>query len=226
MVLTIEDVAVRLNIPVETVNRWVRQGKIPMQSDGGRYIIRTAMFERWAEEHRMQIHAPAAAKAAADEAAADLVLPAMTAGGVFYDVPARDKDHLLAEAVARIPNLDDGHRPLILEKLTEREQLASTGIGYGIALPHPRANPEVPLERPQITTCFTADPVAFDAVDRHPVSVVMVLLSNTTKEHLSLLSKLAFFLRDAGFRDRLLSAPPQDAFFELIAEMESANPNL
>lgn len=229
MALTIEEVALRLNIPVETVHRWIRQGKIPMQNSKGRYTIRKEMFARWAEEHQLKVHSQPTAPVgdvgaangnASDKRDSDLVLPAMKTGGIFYDIEGDAKEELLSSAVGLIPNLEAGHRSLILEKLIEREQMASTGIGYGIALPHPRANPDVTLARPQITTCFAARPVPFGAVDHQPVRVIMVLLSNTTKEHLSLLSKLAFILRDPGFRDQLLSAPPKETIFELVARME------
>jgi PTS system nitrogen regulatory IIA component len=235
MALTIEDVAVRLNVPVETVHRWIRQGKIPMQNNRGRYTIRKEMFARWAEEHQLKVQpqpstpvsgATAENGDAPDKCDPDRVLPAMKAGGIFYDIEGDAKEELLASAVGLIPNLEDGHRSLILEKLIEREQMASTGIGYGIALPHPRAIPDITLVRPQITTCFAARPVPFGAVDHQPVRVIMVLLSNTTKEHLSLLSKVAFILRDPGFRDQLMSVPPKETIFELVARMEpSGQPN-
>jgi PTS system nitrogen regulatory IIA component len=222
MAMTIEEVAGRLNIPVETVYRWVRQGKIPMQHSGGQYTIHQVMFEHWVEEHQLKVHSPACAMdTCSDNQPDDLVLPAIKTGGVFYNVTGDSSESLLASAVEMIPNIQDDQRPVILSKLLEREQLASTGIGYGIALPHPRTNPDLVLARPQITTCFAAQPVPFEAIDHKPVTVIMVLLSNTTKEHLSLLSRLAFFLRDAAFRDRLLAAPPPKAIFDLIAGMES-----
>ena len=223
MAMTIEEVAVRLNIPVETVYRWIRQGKIPMQHSGGQYTIHRVMFERWVEEHQIKVHDPAAATdACLDHNQDQLVSPAIKTGGVFYDVPGDAKESLLASAVRLIPNVQEDQRPVILTKLLEREQLASTGIGYGIALPHPRSNPDLVLSCPQITTCFAAQPVPFESIDHRPVKVMMVLLSNTTKEHLSLLSKLAFFLRDAKFRDRLLAAPPPGDILELVAGMETA----
>jgi PTS system nitrogen regulatory IIA component len=231
MALTIEDVAVRLNIPVETVHRWIRQGKIPMQTSRGRYTIRKEMFTRWTEEHQLKVQSQPTAStggsgeatdASTDEADIGLVSPAMKAGGIFYNIEGDSKEDLLSAAVGLIPNIQDSHRSLILDKLIEREQMASTGIGYGIALPHPRANPDITLARPQVTTCFAARPVPFGAIDHQPVSVIMVLLSNTTKEHLSLLSKLAFFLRDQAFRDHLLSAPSKETVLELVARMESS----
>jgi PTS system nitrogen regulatory IIA component len=59
---------------------------------------------------------------------------------------------LLVDVIPGIPAAD---KDMVLESLIEREQLASTGIGNGIALPHPRSNPGITLAMPQITTCIS-----------------------------------------------------------------------
>ena len=120
-----------------------------------------------------------------------------------------------------IPNIEAPDCDLVYETLLEREKLASTGIGHGIALPHPRSNPGLALTMPQITTCFLSHPVDFEAVDGRPVSILMILLSRSTKQHVTMLSRLSFHLRDAGFRKFLLNGPAQDDIFKAIADMES-----
>lgn len=225
MVLTIQEVAVRLNMPAETVQRWIRQGKIPMQQNQGEYTIRREMLTRWAEEHNLKVvkvGAPEFADGvAAKESVLDGIFPAMQRGGILYDLCAVSKEPLLRMAVDRIPNLSTEDQALIYEKLLEREHLASTGIGHGIALPHPRSNPGIGLKLPQITTCFLTQPVPFDAIDHRPVAVMMILLSGSTKQHLSLLSKLSFHLRDRTFREYLLSAPPAEALLDKMNKMEA-----
>lgn len=222
MVLTIQEVARRLKLPVETVRRWVLQGKIPMSLSRGEYIIRLEMLERWADEHQLKIDSPVPPAEMVREAPAfDGILPAMQRGGVFYGLEGDTKGQVLQSAAARIPNILPADRDLVCAKLIEREGLASTGIGHGIALPHPRANPDIELAMPQISTCFLARPVAFDAIDRRPVSVLMVLLSGSTQVHLTMMSKLSYFLRDGAFRAHLLSTPPPEVLLGMVAEAES-----
>jgi len=222
MLLTIHDVARRLRLPVETVRRWVVQGKIPMFLSRGEYTIRQEMLERWAEEHQLSIPVPLPT-APGDPAIPEFdgVLPAMHRGGVFYHLEGDTKERVLQAAVARVPNIRPHERELIHEKLMERENLASTGIGHGIALPHPRANPGIGLTLPQISTCFLTRPVFFDAIDHQPVSVLMVLLSGSTRLHLTMISKLSCFLRDRAFRSQLLKAPDPETLYALVAEAES-----
>lgn len=221
MVLNIKEVADRLNVPIETVFRWIRQGKIPMQQSRGEYTIRPEMFARWANEHKLKMHSQSQPALSDGEPERVGILQAMQRGGIFYDMVGEDKARVLRSAVDRIPNIQPADCDLIYEKLMEREQMASTGIGHGIALPHPRSKPDIQLASPQITTCFLERPVPFEAIDNHPVSVLMVLLSNSTKQHLSLLSKLSFFLRDTTFRKLLLARPEPPAILDKISELES-----
>ena len=62
----------------------------------------------------------------------------MQRGGIFFDLQGDSKEDALQAAVERIPNLERIDRKIVLEKLLEREQMASTGIGHGVALPPPQ----------------------------------------------------------------------------------------
>ncbi|MDA8137755.1 MAG: PTS sugar transporter subunit IIA [Desulfobacteraceae bacterium] len=222
MALNLKEVAERLNMPVETVQRWVRQGKIPMYQNRGDYYIRHEMLTRWAEEHQLKVTIPnSSAGQTVQQTMGEGILPAMRRGGFLYHLAGDSKEILFKSAVDLTPNLESAERQQVYEKLLEREHLASTGIGHGIAIPHPRSHPGIGLRLPQITTCFLEHPVPFEAIDHKPVSVLMILLSDSTKQHLSLLSKLSFYLRDRSFRDFLLGAPPAKTLLETVARMEA-----
>jgi PTS system nitrogen regulatory IIA component len=221
MMLSVKEVAQRLNLPIETVLRWIRQGKIPMQSVRGEYVIRSEMLEHWAKDHKLDVHGHAATAASTAEPEFDGILPAMERGGVFYDVAGDQRETVLRSAVELIPNIQPADYDILCDTLIEREKLASTGIGHGIALPHPRSNPGLALDMPQITTCFLSQAVDFEAIDDRPVSVLMVLLSRTTKQHVTMLSRLSFILRDSAFRKFLLSRPAQAEIFNALSDMET-----
>ena len=224
MSLTINEVASRLKLSVETIHRWVRQGKIPMRRSGETYTIHAEMLERWANEHKIEFQEQSdkdlSLQAVVPEF--DSILAAMKRGGVFYDLFGDDRETVLQAAVDHIPDLSPDDRQRVYDKLLERELLASTGIGHGIALPHPRSQPEIALEMPQITTCFLAEAVPFEAIDGQPVRILLVLLSHSIKQHLSMLSKLSFHLREPAFREYLLTQPPESDIFERISALESA----
>jgi PTS system nitrogen regulatory IIA component len=62
--------------------------------------------------------------------------------------------------------------------------------------------------------------VDFEAIDARPVSVLMVLLSRTTKQHVTMLSRLSYHLRNSTFRQLLLSRPAQAEILNAITDME------
>ncbi|HUH94069.1 MAG TPA: PTS sugar transporter subunit IIA [Casimicrobiaceae bacterium] len=90
----------------------------------------------------------------------------------------------------------------VYEGLAEREKLGSTGIGYGIAIPHAR----IPgLARPVAAYVRTELPIPFDAPDGRPVGDMLILLvpEEATDEHLELLAEVADLFRDRSLRERL-----------------------
>ena len=103
----------------------------------------------------------------------------------------------------------------------ERERLASTGVGKGIAIPHLRTPLSELLRQPVITTCFLAQPMDFGAIDDQPVFVLFALLCPSVKAHLHLLSRLSYCARDNAFIEFLRSAPDEADLFGRISEFEA-----
>ncbi len=220
MKLSMKTVAGALNLPVSTIKRWIRQGRIPIQRSGTDVIFTHAALEKWAATHNLPFslngdqandHLPEAPES---------LLAAMQRGKVCHRVTGVDADAVLRSAVDCIDFLSEGSRDELFEKLIEREQLASTGIGNGIAIPHPRDPLSQPPEMPVIATCFMEKPVHFNAIDDQPVSVFFVLISPTVKHHLHLLSRLSFCIRDKAFVAFLRAHPDAAALFSRIAEFE------
>ena len=143
---------------------------------------------------------------------ADLMLPALK---------GKTKKQVLEELVKHLASCkQEIDSDELLKVLIEREKLGSTGIGNGIALPHPRDPLSKPPASPVITTCFTENPVPFGAIDDLPVSVLFLLVSPTVKHHLHLLSRLSYCIRDRAFVDFLHSHPDDNALQAQVSEFE------
>ena len=104
--------------------------------------------------------------------------------------------------MARLPLPEHVDKVALCDFLLAREALGTTAIGDGIAIPHVR-NPIVihGEERPVMSLCFLREPVDFGALDGKPVFALFTLLCPTIREHLHLLSRLAFLLKDRTFRE-------------------------
>jgi len=105
---------------------------------------------------------------------------------------------------------------VIFDALLARENLGSTGLGKGFALPHARLD-----ALPRFFAIFVrlARPIDFAAIDGQPVDLVILLLTpaNAGNQHLTTLAALSRPLRDAGFVQRLRQAPDAETMHRLLA---------
>jgi mannitol/fructose-specific phosphotransferase system IIA component (Ntr-type) len=96
-------------------------------------------------------------------------------------------------------------RDVVLGALRAREATMSTGIGFGIAIPHASSD-----RIEQVVACFgrSSQGIEFDALDNAPVKfvVLFVVPKNQFQTHLRTLASIAKFLNDRGTRDSLATA--------------------
>ncbi|MDY6953000.1 MAG: helix-turn-helix domain-containing protein, partial [Thermodesulfobacteriota bacterium] len=151
MHLTINQVATLLNLPVSTVQRWIRQGNIPVYRHQGKYLFLEKELVRWAQAQGITF-ASKPEKTAVPEAVPDRSLvSAMKKGGVLEGIRGDDTSTVLKALVEMAPLAPSIDREELFLRLLEREDLSTTGIGRGVAIPHPRSPlPDAPAE-PSIT---------------------------------------------------------------------------
>jgi len=101
--------------------------------------------------------------------------------------------------------------------LEERELLASTAIGDGIAIPHGKVDA---IDRLVGVLGRSVPGLAFDSIDGKPTHIVFMLVapSNSAGAHLKALARLSRLFRDATFRQRLMDAPDGLAMYQTIVE--------
>ncbi|MGE0084740.1 MAG: PTS sugar transporter subunit IIA [Desulfococcaceae bacterium] len=219
MKLTIDEVAQCLDLPAGTLKRWVRQGRIPIQKNVEGYVFKKSVLEKWAQSHNLMFSDSEKDKVLEPEL--ENLLPVMRRGDIFYDLKGHNTETVLKSAVSMMDHLTEAERDELYRHLLERERLTSTGIGKGIAIPHPRSPmPEIsPI--PLIFTCFPDQPVEFSAVDKKTVFILFILLSPSSKCHLHLLSRLAFCVRDDSFVEFLRTKPEAEDIYLRIADAEA-----
>ena len=141
---------------------------------------------------------------------------------VIPEMEAGSKEEALAE-LARLlagPAGEGGVAGKILKVLKEREDLASTGIGEGIAIPHGKLE----LGSGELTLGLARCPggIDFDAVDEKPVHLMFVLVApeNSTGQHLKALARISRLCREPGFKGRLLEARGAQEMLEILEHEE------
>ena len=133
----------------------------------------------------------------------------------FLDVRASDKTGLLNELCARAGKaLNRDPEPIAIEIL-RREELGSTGLGGGIAIPHARI---ADLSGPFGVFARLRRPIGFDAIDGQPVDIVFLLLLPMTPagDQLNALAAVARKLRDADIVRALRAAQDSSTLYDTI----------
>ncbi|MEO9131142.1 MAG: PTS sugar transporter subunit IIA [Sphingomonas sp.] len=146
----------------------------------------------------------------------DLLLPET----VLERLPVANKKAMfqqLATVAASAYGLDAA---LIVERLSAREKLGSTGFGAGVATPHAKLPG---LNHVVAVFARLAQPIDFQAVDDLPVDIVFLLLSpvDAGATHLRALARVSRRLRERGFVDKLRGAGSRDALYALLTADEA-----
>ena len=143
--------------------------------------------------------------------------------GVIAGLRAANKAQALRELARRAAPLAGIDEAVIQKALQEREQLGSTGIGRGVALPHAR----IPgLKRFVGAFARLQQPIDFEAIDQQPVDLLFVLLApeNTPREQLAALARISRLFRDVGACEALRQAPTAEAIYAIIKAQPASEP--
>jgi PTS system nitrogen regulatory IIA component len=141
-------------------------------------------------------------------------------GGVYYGIPGNSPGEVLAALIGSIENLFSISAEELLRACLEREALMSTGVGGGIALPHPR-NPMAADRGSQFTALgFLEHPVNWNAPDGKPVDTLLFIVSASAKLHLHTLSQINFFCQDDAFLGLLGNRASRKNIIKYIKEAE------
>jgi mannitol/fructose-specific phosphotransferase system IIA component (Ntr-type) len=132
------------------------------------------------------------------------------------------KDEILSELVEVVGeststrNLDE-----ILRAVREREEVLSTGIGSGVAIPHGKT---AAINELALVAGVQPEGIDFEALDGRPVNLFFLLVGPEAAagQHVKALSRISRLLRRDSFRIRLTEATTPDEFYSIIAEAEAS----
>lgn len=146
----------------------------------------------------------------------------LPASQINIDLKAKNKE----EAITSLVNIlvEQGLVPKekveeVKAALFERETLTSTGLGYGIALPHVKTDT---VREICIAFGRSRQGVDFDALDGNPVHLFFLILAPTkkTEEYLKTLSSISALLKNDKIRSQLQAAKSVDEIFKIFDQAE------
>lgn len=221
MDLKLKEVAKLLQVSEKTIYRWIQEGKIPYYRINHQYRFRTDDLHNWSLNNKkyrlaLDVSGPESEATILRESEHVSVLNSLKTGGIFYNISGNNVADALECALEVINCPADLTRKDILTKLTEREAMASTAIGDGIAFPHPRIPLIKNIADESVSLCFLHKPVDFSAIDNKPVEVMFIILSADQTRHLRLISKLSYFCRQPEFIGLLKQQALREEFYQYL----------
>jgi PTS system nitrogen regulatory IIA component len=220
MTLTVREAARLLRVSEKTVYRWIADGRLPARRIGDQLRLSRAELLDWVAANRAEASIQLYTEPDEEEASLPSLADALTSGGIVYRIDGRSRDEVLRAAVLATRLPEGVSADFMFEVLRAREQLASTAVGEGIAIPHPRHPLVLHVPEPSITLCFLEEPVDFGAVDGQPVFALFLLLSPSVRAHLHLLGRLAFALRQPGFHRAIRRQAGRNVILKEAAQVD------
>jgi mannitol/fructose-specific phosphotransferase system IIA component (Ntr-type) len=139
---------------------------------------------------------------------------------ILLGLDAADKEDVITKMGNYLCSLYDIPAPeFIVKKILEREAQISTGIGFGIAVPHARIQG---IDRPYLIAARTAKELEYKAIDEQPVNLIFLLISpaNTSTDHTSILTALSRIMAYEEVRSGLMEAKTAEEFIRVIEQSE------
>jgi nitrogen PTS system EIIA component len=141
--------------------------------------------------------------------------------GIITNLEPTGKTELLTQMARYLASLYDlKDQELIIRKILDREAEMSTGIGYGIAIPHARIEG---VDRVYMIAGRSVKGIDFNAIDEQPVYLIFLMLSpvSASAQHTQLLSSLSRMMSYEELRNSLLETDDQQQFLDTIIRGEN-----
>ncbi len=144
-------------------------------------------------------------------------------GSVWYCVdPLSFKEAVKSlVSIVKLPNSID--RKVLSNALLSREEMMSTAIGNGIAIPHVRLFESMSLQEDIVVVAYLFEPVDWEAPDEKPVHTLFFVLAADETRHLQILAEIAQLASDEDFVEYLRTMPAKEALIERIQQLEEKN---
>jgi PTS system nitrogen regulatory IIA component len=149
-----------------------------------------------------------------------LLTELLTPDRVVVPLAARDKAGVIAELTRHLVARSGGEYADVLEAVEERENVLSTGIGFGVAIPHARSSAVPELS---VVCGLSPVPVPYDSIDGDPVRLFFLIVGPEAAagEHVKVLSRIARLVRRDNLRQQLCEAGTADQFYSALLDAEA-----
>jgi PTS system nitrogen regulatory IIA component len=224
--MDLAELAAYLNRDARDLSKWASRGYLPAQKVGGEWRFHRAEINQWLET---QMHAYTEQELMALERGGDtlhkeepLLTTLMTPAVIAVPLNARTRASVLRELVETAERSGKVYDSAgILEAIRNREDLGTTALPAGIAIPHPRRPMPNAVEESIVAYGKTESGIPFGAENGGLTDIFFLVCCRDERAHLQVLARLSRLFLKPDFIDELRSATTAADTFHLIESAEN-----
>jgi PTS system nitrogen regulatory IIA component len=230
--MDMNELAAYLQRDVREVGKLASRGHLPGHKVRGQWRFARAEINHWIETQlagytEQQLAALDADDRHGDTMAEPLVSNLLSEASIAVPLPATTRSSVLRELVNLAEQTWQVYDPAaVLEAIRQREEMASTALPSGVAIPHPRRPLPAALGESLLAYGRTASPLPFGAAHGGLTDVFFLVCCRDDRTHLRVLARLTRLLMRPGFLDQLRAAETAAESWEVLgaAEQELLQP--
>jgi excisionase family DNA binding protein len=225
--LSIEEVADYLHLTSADIEQRVKDREIPFEKRGDRIVFRKREIDQWASQRilgftpqRLAAYHHKSTHQIRNVLSQAAILPEMLAAGAIASaMSSKTKASVLRDLVALAETTGHLYDPkALLASLEAREELCSTAMPRGFAIPHPRFHEAYLFETSFLVVGRPIQEIHFGSPDGEPTRLFFLVCCQDDRLHLHTLARLCLIAQKTNIIDQLLVAPdPQTIRDSLIA---------
>ncbi len=213
-IMTIEEVAAYIRVSERTVYDWAQKGELPGGKLGTTWRFKRDEIEKWVNDRLSKSTGKPSGVAATT--ASFVLTPERI---ILLDHPTKQEVLTsLVDLLSETPFVKD--RDKLLEGILEREKLMSTGIGFGVGVPHVRIDSVTDLV---MAVAVCKSPVSdYTSLDEAPVQIVCMLAARSDQhtKYIRTLSAISSRLKDAPSRKEIIASDDPSTICKLLIGTE------
>lgn len=219
-IMTLAETAQYLKVAEKTIHRMINKGEIPCAKVASQWRFSRSLLDDWLLSKMQVLPQNDLGRLMQEEGDVVPLSRLLRPEQIIMPLKGTTCPEILQELMA-IP-LQKGviHEPKnYLEKLLSREEMVSTALGNGIAIPHIRRVEENPAGPPLIIMGCHREGVDYRSLDGKPTQFFFLVITNSEVLHVRLLAKISQLFRSGHLQESLCRAEsPQDIMEQLIGE--------
>jgi len=228
--LTQQQVAAYLHMDAREVAKLASRGKIPARRVRGKFVFTKSDVDHWVERQmhtlgrdRLADIARGVSKHHGMDVDAPLVAAMIPADGLAVPLAARTRDAVIRGLVDLACAAGVVHdRQRLIDEVRGREELCSTAVAPGVALPHPRHPMPYDIEAGFIVAGVTAGGIPYGAADGSLTRLFFLVCCKDDRTHLHVLARLAQMLHERGAIDEMIAARDGQELAGILHRLELA----